>query len=294
MTGFKGLHSPDRARRREAALALAGTTDPAAQAELVHLLADPEPSVVEAAISALAASRDVGAARAAAAALADDRAAVRTAAADVLRRLGDAAREELIALAAGPDPSVRRLACELLPGCSRDRVLPVLIGLLDDPCPNVRMAAAEGCRSLGGREAVPQLVARLRVEEDEWVRFALLEVLRDLGDEDAVLDVLLVPCRGELSRRAYLDLVAALGGVRTVRSALAGISRAGQVRLQLLEALAELATKLPAEEGGVLSEEEVKPLFDLLAAGGEEGRLAGRALLWCKGDCGGARLGAGA
>ncbi|MEW6048334.1 MAG: HEAT repeat domain-containing protein [Bacillota bacterium] len=294
MTRFEGLNSPDRARRRKAALALAGTTDPAAQAELVRLLADPEPSVVEAAISALAASRDVRTARAAAAALRDDRAAVRAAAADVLRRLGDLALEELIALAAQPDPSLRRLACELLPGCSRHRVLPVLTGLLDDPCPNVRMAAAEGCRGLGAREAVPHLVARLRVEEDEWVRFALLEVLRDLGDEDAVLDVLLVPCTGELSRRAYVDLVAALGGVRTVRGALAGISRAGQVRLQLLEALAVLASRLPAEESGVVSEEEVKPLFDLLAAGGEEACLAGRTLLWWMGEAGGARLEAGA
>lgn len=294
MTKFEGLNSPDRARRRQAALALAGTTDPAAQAELVRLLADPEPSVVEAAISALAASRDVGAARAAAVVLADDRAAVRAAAADVLRRLGDSAGEELIALAAESDPSLRRLACEMLPGCSRDRVLPVLTGLLDDPSPNVRMAAAEGCRCLGAREAVPHLVARLRVEEDEWVRFALLEVLRDLGDEDTVLDVLLVPCTGELSRRAYLDLVAALGGIRTVRGALAGISRAGQVRLQLLEALALLASRLPPEEGGVLSEEEVKPLFDLLAGGGEEGRLADRTLLWWMGDAGGARLETGA
>ncbi|HHY96312.1 MAG TPA: hypothetical protein GX513_15080 [Firmicutes bacterium] len=65
----------------------------------------------------------------------------------------------------------------------------------------------------------------LWVEENEWVRFALLEVLRDPGDKETVLDVLLVPCTGELSRRAYLDLVATLRGVRTVRGALAGISR---------------------------------------------------------------------
>lgn len=293
MTRYKGLNSPDRARRREAALALAGTTDPAAQAELVRLLADPEPSVVEAAIWALAASQDVAAARAAAAALRDDRAAARAAAADVLRRLGDAALEELIALAAQPDPPLRRLACELLPGCSRDKVLPVLIGLLDDPCPNVRMAAAEGCRCLGAREAVPDLVARLKVEEEEWVRFAMLEVLRELGDEDTVLDVLLVPCAGELSRRAYLDLVASLGGVRTVRGALVGISRAGQIRLQLLEALTLLASRLPSRECGVPSEDEVKPLFDLLAGGGEEARFARSLLLWRLEDGGDAQLGAG-
>lgn len=294
MTRYKGLNSPDRARRREAALALAGTTDPAAQGELVRLLGDPEPSVVEAAIWALAATKDATAARAATVALRDDRAAVRAAAADVLRHLGDAALEVLIALLAQPDPPLRRLACELLPGCSRSKVLPILIDLLDDPCPNVRMTAVEGCKCLGAREAVSDLIARLKVEKEEWVCFAILEALRELGDEDAVLEVLFVPCAGEISRRAYLDLVASLGGSRTIRSALAGVSQAGRIRRQLLEALALLATRLPSGECGVPSEDEVKPLFDLLAGGGEEARYARCLLLWWLGDGVDVRMGTGA
>ena len=69
------------------------------------------------------------------------------------------------------------------------------------------------------------------------MRFALLEVPRDPGDKETVLDVLLVPCTGELSRRAYLDLVAILRGLRTVRGALAGISRAGRCAFSCLRHL---------------------------------------------------------
>ncbi len=89
------------------------------------------------------------------------------------------------------DPELKGYAVEELVDREAPQALDALLHVLNDPDIDLREQAAEGLESLEDPRAIPGLRARLELEEDEWVRDALLSALGSVDpdfDEDQYLD----------------------------------------------------------------------------------------------------------
>ncbi len=89
------------------------------------------------------------------------------------------------------DPELKGYAVEELVDREAPQALDALLHVLNDADIDLREQAAEGLESLEDPRAIPSLRARLELEEDEWVRDALLSALSSVDpdfDEDEYLD----------------------------------------------------------------------------------------------------------
>lgn len=90
--------------------------------------------------------------------------------------LADVARQE-------PDPELKGYAVEELVDREAPEAVEALLAVLDDEDADLREQAAEGLEELEDKGAIPALYKRLEVEQDEWVRDAILSAL-DTMDPD--------------------------------------------------------------------------------------------------------------
>ena len=89
------------------------------------------------------------------------------------------------------DPELKGYAVEELVDREAPQALDALLHVLNDTDIDLREQAAEGLEALEDPRAIPGLRARLELEEDEWVRDALLSALGSVDpdfDEDEYLD----------------------------------------------------------------------------------------------------------
>ncbi|MBW2460818.1 MAG: HEAT repeat domain-containing protein [Deltaproteobacteria bacterium] len=126
------------------------------------------------------------------------------------RRLGRALRRAL----RSPDPRVRTGAAWALARAGDTGARRALAAALDDPAQEVRHGAARALSSLGAGNVAAAVMRRYRVEEDEHVAQALLDVVRTrrafpahglLGDQ--VLRIRIVPSGGIMSGGIPVDVV---------------------------------------------------------------------------------------
>ncbi|MBF0457071.1 MAG: HEAT repeat domain-containing protein [Nitrospirae bacterium] len=176
------ISHPDISRRRRAASML-GATDERALYSLIKMLSDESSAVVDAAMQSILTIGGEAAAYMLVPVLRKG-AAQRNAALLLLKDLGSSSVPLLYDLFDDKDDDMRKFALDLLgdivEGVEADKILPTL----KDPNANVRAAA---CRALGllkAESAITHIESALK--DEEWVAFAALEALGEIGNESAV------------------------------------------------------------------------------------------------------------
>src|SRR5690606_35932154 len=183
------LADEDAAVRIAAASALGESGDPAALVDLERLLADEEVGVRAAAVRAIAALAERAATpggpaveRLLAAAL-SDQGPVAIAAVEAYERLGDAiSPEPVLAVLDHADPEVVQSAVSCLRRHGSEAELERLLPRLAHPHWAVRADVIEGFAARGFRAALPAVLRRLELEQDEFVREVLLRALARLEE----------------------------------------------------------------------------------------------------------------
>lgn len=169
--------------------------------------------------------------------------------------------QTLVALLADPQPEVRRSAAMSLGKLGLAEAAGPLIGALEDPDAGVRASSAEALGALGDqvrdRAALP-LVGRLRDPSDA-VKLAASRALWTIGGTQAVVEVVAESLR-DPEAETRLAAALALGGLEA-RSAFPDLVAAlrdvdGRVRQAALAALGELADRrvLPRFKERLLSD----------------------------------------
>ena len=117
--------------------------------------------------------------------------------------------------------------------------------LLNSPWTGIRVMVVRTLRKGGRREALPQLVERLSVEEDESVRRSIALALADLPDEENRETLWgLLSDRSEDVRRAALRGLGRLGDERVVPIAVSWYRSDGLVlRAEAVGVLADMRTE---------------------------------------------------
>ena len=235
------LRDPDASTRGVAAWALGKLDDRDAVPALIGALRDPDANVREMAVLALGDLGDERAVSALAPLARDPEHGVRSVTTVALRRIGGEAAADVLGalLRSDPNPHTRVMAAGALREIDGRHRIAVLQTALRDVEPGVRANAAYTIETIGGREAVPALLAALGHETDPDVAEALVGALgasKDPRATDGLVRVLgdSVP----RVREAAARVLGELGDVRAVAPLIAA-TRDGdhEVRLTAVWAL---------------------------------------------------------
>jgi len=279
------MASSDPQERRCAALGLA-ELDPALAAEpLAQLLRDANQAVSEAAQISLSLLGGRPTIEALVPLLAAREAAVRNAAIEVLRKVGQDDLDLLHELTRNPDEHVRIFCVDILGAIASPDSVDVLCECLQDANPNVRNAALIALGRIGDAMALPAMLPLM--DDQEWIRFTLIEALSHIGGEAAVSFLAGQIGRwttDEMTLGAIIDGLGQIGdgaglasllellpkaqgfvGVNLVRSIAAIVGQAGLVDLT---AAARAELKRIVEES-LVGDEQPIDLLEILAVIGD-------------------------
>jgi len=244
---IKNLGHPDAARRRAAAEALA-EGDERAVYPLIKALRDDNYGVQDAAINSLMQIKEEITAYMVLPLLREE-AFLRNTALMILREMGQIAVPLLPVLLKDKDDDIRKFALDIIHDVQYcgypEKLIEMLTG---DPNPNVRASAAKTLGTLNHREAVPHLVAALN--DEEWVRFSVLEALTLLRDENSVDSILtLMTNPSEAIRLATIEVLGKIGSPKAHSRLLEHFSKSeGFERKTTLISLVQLET-IPSSPG---------------------------------------------
>ncbi|MFY9399249.1 MAG: HEAT repeat domain-containing protein [Desulfomonilia bacterium] len=207
------ISSEDPSRRREAAALLARAGGMDACIRLERLLLDSNSGVRDAAQNSLILVGGRPAVERMIDLLRHDEAAVRNMAIDILRQIGIDGIDLLHRAAKDEDDNVRLFVLDILGSIGSHESSRILIEGLYDSNPNVRNAAVISLGTLGDPEAFDHL--KKLVNDEEWIRFSVIESLARIPHE-GVVDFLLQ----ELSRWSDEEVTvsAILEALETIRS----------------------------------------------------------------------------
>ncbi len=148
--------------------------------------------------------------------LRSDDAPVRNLSMDLLRAVGSTDMESLCQLLHDSDPDIRIFASDILGSTgSVLAVAPLSTALLRDPEVNVRYQAAVSLGDLAFPEAAPSLNKAL--EDDEWVRFSVIEALIKIRAESSVGALLkALDSSSDLVASIIIDALGEMGNIKAV------------------------------------------------------------------------------
>ncbi|MCL2102589.1 MAG: HEAT repeat domain-containing protein [Syntrophorhabdaceae bacterium] len=245
---LKNLSSSDVLKRRAAVEALS-QGDERSVYPLIQALRDPHPGVQDAAVLALI---SIGGEITAwmVLPLLREEALLRNMAMVIIRDIGPTALRHLPPLLRDKDDDIRKLAVELVAELGgHDFTDKLLERLKWDLNPNVRAAAAKALGDLMRYEALPHLIAALK--DVEWVRFAALEALCGLGNEDAVAPILeLLNDPSPATRRFAIETLGIIGSPLAGNPLLSFLERGGvndRDRRAVLTSLLRIGVPLPGD-----------------------------------------------
>ena len=236
------LQSKDIEEQREGAFAARDMMCESAVPWLIKLLQSNNVGVQEAAELAL---RKIGGSQTVQALillLESESVPVRNLAMDILREIGHEDLESIINLLKSNNPDLRIFAADILGFADSPLpVFPLCEALLKDPEVNVRYQAAVSLGKLGKPEAADCLYQALE-EDEEWVKFAVIEALIKIRDESS-LDVLAKALDNvsELVGAMIVDALSEMGSVKYVPLLLKKLdSSSTALRNKIIKALLNL------------------------------------------------------
>ncbi|MBI5599080.1 MAG: HEAT repeat domain-containing protein, partial [Deltaproteobacteria bacterium] len=211
------LSSVDTALRHEAIEAIGETGERRGIGPLVALLRDCDLGTRDAAVNTLI---SIGGAEVADAVLPllyeEDDAALRNMAVEILERLGGFGVSAVIPLLSEKDEDVLKFAIDTIGRCVLSSAPPDVNGaaasltrLCGHPNPNIRASTAITLAKLRAFSSVQSLIEMLK-DDDEWVRFSVLEALGSIGSPDIIDRLLSAVERDDMSRLAAIDALSNL------------------------------------------------------------------------------------
>lgn len=187
---------------------------------------------------------------------------VRNIAMDVLREVGKSDVSALAALMDDEDPDLRIFGADILGSTGSAVAVPVLgRALLKDPEVNVRYQAAVSL----GELAYPEAAAALNhaLDDDEWVKFAVIEALVKVKAESSVGAMLMA--LGNSSPLVASNIVEALGEMGYIKAAPMLIERLpaykGPLANRMVRAIVQL---VGAKSLNLLGKEQYKTLMEYM------------------------------
>lgn len=192
--------------------------------ELIPMLRDSHPGVREAALNALTTIGGRPVADAIVPLLRLEDAALRNIGIEVLAQIGVNALETIYSLLNDPDDDIVKFAVDILAGLGEESAVNALCPILKHENPNVRASVAVCLGKIRAGISVPMLLEALRTEDDEWVRFSIIEGLGHMHDKNA-LDPLLdmIESGSGLIREAAIEAVSRLAETRDAADVLTRI-----------------------------------------------------------------------
>ncbi len=183
---------------------------------LIHHIQSPDIGVQEAAERALRKIGGPQVVKESIPLLSSDDAPVRNIAMDLLRHVGATDMDELTALLHDKDADIRIFASDILGSTgSALAIAPLCAALLKDPEVNVRYQAAVSLGTLAFPEAAESLNKAL--EDDEWVRFSVVEALTKIRAESSVgALVKALDASSDLVASMIVDALGEMGNLKAV------------------------------------------------------------------------------
>ena len=279
------MESADPQERKNAALALAEQDPSVAAGPLAQLLKDANQAVSEAAQMSLSLLGGRATIEALVPLLSSPIAALRNAAIEVLRKVGQDDLGLLHGLTGNSDDHVRIFSVDIIGSIASPSSVDVLCECLLDANPNVRNAALVALGNIGAASALPAMLPL--IDDQEWIRFTLIEALGRIGGPEAV-DFLANQLdrwsEDEMTLGAIVDSLGAIGDRAGLAPLLLLLPRVdGFVGISLIRALvgvielsglADLAEPERSEikriiENNILCDEVQIDLLEMLALVGD-------------------------
>lgn len=250
------ISSRDPDERREAAMLLSKIRGKASIKRLGMLLADENQGVRDAANESLIVlgGRDV--IEAVLPFLKSDDIGLRNTAIDILKKVGSEGIDLLHNLMKAPDDNIRLFIVDILGSIGDAKSVDVIIDALNDINPNVRNAAVVSLGLIGNPKAFEHL--RQMVNDEEWIRFSVIEAISHLNHPD-VLPFLLEELNrwsdDDLTLSVILEAIANIGD-QSVLSPLLSILEDADNTYMMLAIVKTLLQILDPEVLGSLPEEK--------------------------------------
>ncbi len=194
--------------------------------------------------------------------LRSDDAPVRNISMDLLREVGVTDMEALYALLHDNDPDIRIFASDILGSTgSVLAVEPLCQALLKDPEVNVRYQAAVSLGNLAFPEAAGSLNKAL--EDDEWVRFSVIEALIKIRDESSVgALVKALDHSSDLVASIIVDALGEMGNIKAVPLLARRLdAAAGPLRNKIVTAVIKI---LGSQSLSLLGAKEQEKLYEYM------------------------------
>lgn len=193
---------------------------------------------------------------------------VRNIAMDVLREVGKSDVSTLTELMEDEDPDIRIFTADILGATGSAVAVPLLSeALLKDPEVNVRYQAAVSLGELAYPEAAEALNQAL--DDDEWVKFAVIEALTKIKAESSV-GAMLKALRGSTDLVAA-NIVEAIGEMGYMKAAPMLIERLSQSEGPLANRIVRAIIQLVGPKSlNLLGKEQNKTLIEYMLAARED------------------------
>lgn len=270
------MASDDSSDRRMAATMLGEAGDDSAVERLVSLLRDANSGVRDAAQNALMLMGGRLAVEKVAPLVAEIDPGLRNAAIDILRKIGDDGIDVMHRLAVDDNDDIRLFVLDVLGTIGNPESVDVLIGGLGDRNANVRNAAVVSLGLLGDPKAFEHLKPLL--EDEEWIRFSVIESLSRLPHED-LPEFLLAQLErfknDELTISALLETIGKIRSRHVVNKLIRMLDDAGPyIETEIVKALLKILT--PDEVAGLPEKDSriIKSIIDMHLADADDELLS--------------------
>ncbi len=257
---LKQLESEDSTDRHEATWKLGGLEDAKAVETLVGLLKDPSPLIKDEAVNSLARIANEEVVKAVVPLLYSHEVYIRNISLEILSRLGEVCLPELSARLGEEDEDVLKFVIDIIGLIGNHEPVPKVIPLLKHKNPNIRAAVAVAFGKMYATEAIEPLLEALN-DDDEWVKFSVLEALGTIGGAQVTEKLLDVFRAIDVSRIAAIDALSQLAEPKDCEKVMHVIASPGVSHVLSVDTVVRFIERFQ----GHMSEEDKNIFLDILA-----------------------------
>ena len=227
---------------------------------LVGLLKDPSPLIKDEAVNSLARIGNEEVVKAVVPLLYSHEVYIRNISLEILSRLGEVCLPELSARLGEPDEDVLKFIIDIIGLIGNHEPVPRVIPLLKHKNPNIRAAVAVAFGKMYASEAIEPLLEALN-DDDEWVKFSVLEALGTIGGAQVTEKLLDVFRAIDVSRIAAIDALSQLAEPKDCEKVMHVIASPGVSHVLSVETVVRFIERFQ----GHMTEDDKNVFLDILA-----------------------------